>query len=127
MVSILSESTMNVSIDGFVQEMLIDSGSVSNLMGEEDFFNLKGLGLKRKVKHCSKKLFAYRGKQNDVIGQFRAVVCDGNVKVSTDFVIVKHRHCILRNVTARELGVLRVGPNVAPDVGCNTVWQVSLR
>ena len=43
MVSILSESMMNVSIDGFVQEMLIDSGSVSNLMGEEDFFKLKGL------------------------------------------------------------------------------------
>ena len=43
MVSILSESMMNVSINGFVQEMLIDSGSVSNLMGEEDFFKLKGL------------------------------------------------------------------------------------
>ena len=29
--------TMNVSIDGIVQEVLIDSGSVSNLMGEDDF------------------------------------------------------------------------------------------
>ena len=41
---------MNVSIDGFVQEMLIDSGSVSNLMGEEDFFKLKGLGLMERLK-----------------------------------------------------------------------------
>ena len=32
MVSILSESTMNVCIYGFVREVLIDSGSVSNLM-----------------------------------------------------------------------------------------------
>ena len=118
---------MNVSIDGFVQEMLIDSGSVSNLMGDEDFFKLKGLGLKGKVEDCSKKLFAYGGKQIDVIGQFRAAACAGNVKVSTDFVIVKHRRCILGNVTARELGVLHVGPNVAPGVGYNTVWQVSLR
>ena len=118
---------MNVSIDGFVQEMLIDSGSVSNLMGEEDFFKLKGLGLKGKVEDCSKKLFAYGGKQIDVIGQFRAAACAGNVKVSTDFVIVKHRRYILGNVTARELGVLHVGPNVAPGVGYNTVWQVSLR
>ena len=59
MVSILSKSMMNVSIDGFVQEMLMDSGSVSNLRGEEDFFKLKGLSLKGKVEHCSKKLFAY--------------------------------------------------------------------
>ena len=44
---------------GFVQEMLMDSGSVSNLRGEEDFFKLKGLSLKGKVEHCSKKLFAY--------------------------------------------------------------------
>ena len=125
MVSILSESMMNVSIDGFVQEMLIDSGSVSNLMGEEDFFKLKGLGLKGKVEDCSKKLFAYGGKQIDLIGQFRAAACAGNVKISTDFVIVKHRRCILGNVTARELGVLRVGPNVAPGVGYNTVRQAS--
>jgi len=109
MVSILSESTMNVSIDGFVQEVLIDSGSVSNLMGEEDFFKLKGLGLKGKAEHCSKKLFAYGGKQNDVIGQIRDVVCDGNMRVSSDFVLVKHGHCILEKVTERELGVLHVG------------------
>ena len=67
------------------------------------------------------------GKQIDVIGQFRAVVCAGNVKVSTDFVIVKYRHCILGNANARELGVLYVGPNMTPSVGCNTIWQVSLR
>ena len=38
---------MNVSIDGFVQEMLIDSGSVSNLMGEEDFFKLNKVKMER--------------------------------------------------------------------------------
>ena len=108
MVSILGKSMMNVSIDGFVQEMLVDSGSVSNLRGEEDVFKLKGLSLKGKVEHCSKKLFAYGGKQ--------AVVCAGNVKVSPDFVIIKQRRCILGNETVRELGVLHAGPNVAPGV-----------
>ena len=106
MVSILSESTMNVSIDGFVQEVLIDSGSVSNLKGKEYLFKLKGFGLKGKIEHCSKNLFAYGGEPIDVIGQFRAVLCAGNVKVSTDFVLVKRGRCILENVTARELGVL---------------------
>ena len=38
--SILSESMMNETIDGCVQQVLIDSGSVSNLTGEEDFFKL---------------------------------------------------------------------------------------
>lgn len=105
-VSILSESTMNVNIDGYVRKVLIDSGSVSNLMGEEYFFKLKGLGLKGKIENCSKNLFAYRGKPIDVIGQFRAVLCAGNVKVSAGFVLVKRGRCILGNVTARELGVL---------------------
>ena len=121
MVFILSKSTMNVGIDGFVQEVLIDSGSVSNLMGEEDFFKLKGLGLKGKAEHCSKKLFAYGRKRIDVIGQFRVVVCARNVKVSTDFVIVKRRHCLLANVTARELSVLYVERNAPSGVGHNTV------
>lgn len=47
-------------------------------------------------------------------------MCAGDVKVSTDFVIVKCRCCILGNVTARELGVLYVGRNAAPGVGRNT-------
>ena len=92
------------------------------MMGEEDFFKIEGIRLNGKVEHCSKKLFAYKGKQIDAIGQFRAVVCAGNnVKVSTDFVIVKRGCCIVGNVTARELGVLHVGPNVVAAVGCNAV------
>ena len=50
--------TMNVSIDGIVQEVLIDSGSVSNLMGKDDFQKLKNAGFKGNLKHCSRKLFA---------------------------------------------------------------------
>ena len=36
-VSVRSEPTMDVSVSGIVMEVLIDSGSVSNLMLEEDF------------------------------------------------------------------------------------------
>lgn len=52
--------TMNVSIDGIVQEVLIDSGSVSNLMRDEkdDFQKLKYAGVKGNLEHCSRKLFA---------------------------------------------------------------------
>ena len=38
--------TMNVGIDDIVQEVLIASGSVSNLMGEDDFQYFKNAGFK---------------------------------------------------------------------------------
>ena len=47
---------MNVSIDGIVQEVLIDSGSVSNLIGEDDFQKLKNAGLKGNLEHCSRNV-----------------------------------------------------------------------
>ena len=120
MVSVASEPTMDVSISGIVMEELIDSGSVSNLMGEDDFQKLKGLGFKGDIQHCSKKLFAYGGKKVDVIGQFEAEISTGDAKVTTKFILVRHGRCILGNVTARELGVLHIGPPVAPrGISCN--------
>lgn len=122
MVSVTSEPTMNVSIRGIVMEVLIDSGSVSNLMGEDDFQKLKGLGFKGDIDHCSKKLFAYGGKKVDVIGQFEAEIFTLDAKVTTKFILVRQGRCILGNVTARELGVLHIGLPVAPrGISCNEV------
>ena len=70
--STTSEPTMKVSINGIVKEVFIDSGSMSNLMGEGDFQKLQSAGFKRNIEHCSKKVFAYGGKEIDVIGQFGA-------------------------------------------------------
>ena len=114
--------TMNVSIDGIVKEVLIDSGSVSNLMGEEDFQKLKSAGLKGDIEHCLRKLFAYGGREIDVIGQFEAGISVGNAKVTSSFVVAKCGRCILGNVTARELGVLHIGPKASFVGGnCNEV------
>lgn len=49
-----------------------------------------------------------------VIDQFEAEISTGNVKVATKFILVRHGRCIPGNVTVRELGVLYIGPNVAP-------------
>ena len=92
-----SEPTMKLSINGIVKA-LIDSGSMSNLMGEEDFQKLKSAGFKGNTEHCPEKLFAYGGKQIDVIGQFGAEMSVRNAKVTTKFILVKHGHCILGNV-----------------------------
>ena len=114
--------TMNVSIDGIVQEVLIDSGSVSNLMGEDDFQKLKNAGFKGNLEHCSRKLFAYGGREIEVVGQFKAEISVGNAKVVSSFVVVKCGRCILGNATAKELGVLHIGPKASPIGGsCNEV------
>ena len=114
--------TMNVSIDGIVQEVLIDSGSVSNLMGEDDFQKLKNAGFKGNLEHCSRKLFAYGGREIEVVGQFKAEISVGNAKVVSSFVVVKCGRCILGSATAKELGVLHIGPKASPIGGsCNEV------
>ena len=112
--------TMNVSIDGIVQEVLIDSGSVSNLMGEDDFQKLKNAGFKGNLEHCSRKLFAYGGREIEVVGQFKAEISVGNAKVVSSFVVVKCGRCILGNATAKELGVLHIGPKASPIGGSCT-------
>lgn len=57
-----------------------------------------------------------------VIDQFEAEISTGNVKVATKFILVRHGRCIPGNVTVRELGVLYIGPNVAPGgTSCNEV------
>ena len=113
---------MNASIDGIVQEVLIDSGSVSNLMGEDDFQKLKNAGFKGNFEHCSRKLFAFGGKEIEVVGQFKAEISVGDAKVVSSFVVVKYGRCILGNATAKELGVLHIGPKASPIGGsCNEV------
>ena len=57
-----------------------------------------------------------------MIGQFDGELSTGNAKVTTKFILVRHGKCILGNVTARELGVLHIGPPVAPrGTSCNEV------
>jgi len=114
--------TMNVSIDGIVKEVLIYSRCVSNLTGEEDFQKLKSAGLKGDIEHCSRKLFAYGGRTIDVIAQFEADIYIGNAKVTSSFVVAKYGLCILSNFTAKDLGVLHIGPKASFVGGnCNEV------
>ena len=114
--------TMNVSIDGIVQEVLIDSGSVSNLMGEDVFSEIEECRLQGEPRTLFKELFAYGGREIEVVGQFKVEISAGNAKVVSSFVVVKCGRCILGNATAKELGVLHIGPKATPIGGsCNEV------
>ena len=50
------ESTMNVNIDGIVQEVLIDSGSVSNLMGKRRFSEVEECGFQGEPRTLFKEI-----------------------------------------------------------------------
>ena len=43
-------------------------------MGEDDFLKLKNAGFKGNLEHCSRKLFAYSGREIEVVGQFKAEI-----------------------------------------------------
>ena len=89
-------------------------------MGEDDFQKLKNAGLKGNLEHCSRKLFAYGGREIEVVGQFKAEISVANAKVVSSFVLVKCGRCILGNGTAKELGVLHIGPKASLICGSCT-------
>ena len=67
-------------------------------------------------------MFTYGGREIEVVGQFKAEISVGNAKVVSSFVVVKCGRCILGNATAKELGVLHIGPKASPIGGsCNEV------
>ena len=50
--------------------MLIDSGSASNLISMDTVRELKDHGIKIELQPCTKKLYAYGGRELEVEGQF---------------------------------------------------------
>ena len=85
---------------------------------------MKNAGFKGNLEHCSRKLFAYGGRETGVVGQFKAKISVGNAKVVYSFVAVKCGRCILGNVTSKELGVLRIDPKARPiGSSCNEVQE----
>ena len=76
---------------------------MSSLKGEDDFKKLKNVGLKGNLQHCSRKLFAYGGREIDAFGWFKAENSVGDSKAVTSFVVVKCGRCILGNAPTKEL------------------------
>ena len=66
--STASESVITVKIGGISKEVLIDSGSASNLISQADFKGLKQKGLKVALQPSNKKLYSYGGQGLEVVG-----------------------------------------------------------
>ena len=66
--STASEPVITVEIGGISKEVLIDSGSASNLISQGDFKGLKQKGLKVALQPSNKKLYGYGGQGLEVVG-----------------------------------------------------------
>ena len=117
-----AEPVISVSIGGVSRDMLIDSGSASNLISMGTVQELKHQGLKIELQPCTKKLYAYGGRELEIEGQFQSEVSVANTKIAADFIVVKTGRCLLGYSTATDLGILRVGLAETLGTGaCNTV------
>ena len=99
-----------MKIGGIRKEVLVDSGSASNLISRDELKSLQSQGLKIELQSCSKKLYAYGGQKLEVVGQFKSELAVGETKVLAQFIVVNRGRCLVGYSTATELGILHVGP-----------------
>ena len=117
-----AEPVMSVKIGGISKDVLIDSGSASNLISKDTLQELKYQGLEIELKPCTKRLYAYGGRELGVEGQFQTEVSVLKAKVVANFIVVETGRCLLGYSTATDLGILRVDPTGILGTGdCNTV------
>ena len=117
-----TEPVISVKIGGISRDVLIDSGSASNLISKDTLQELEYQGLKIELKPCTKRLYAYGGRELGVEGQFHSEVSVSKANVAANFIVVDSGRCLLGYSTATDLGILRVDPMGTLGTGnCNTV------
>ncbi|KAL9985472.1 hypothetical protein ACROYT_G007886 [Oculina patagonica] len=118
------EPVVEVSVSGITTRVLIDSGSVSNLIGIKEYKELKAQGLTAKKEDCRKRLYAYGGKELEVIGQVQVEISAGDKKINSHLVVTKTGRCLLAHETSKALGLLRIGLGASGgSVQCNVVRE----
>ena len=77
----LKEPVLEVNVNSITTRVLIDSGSVSNLIEMEEYEELKAQGLNAKMEDWHKRLYAYGGKELEVIGQVQLEISAGEKRL----------------------------------------------
>lgn len=111
-----NDELLKCRVGGVSIEMLIDSGSTFNLIDDRtwELMKLSKANYYSERFDSSKKFLAYGRVPLDLLTVFDAVieVRDGNKTISTNttfYVIQGGQQALLGKITARELGLLRVG------------------
>ena len=118
------EPVVEVTVCGITTRVLIDSGSVGNLIGMKEYEELKAQALTAKIEDCHKRLYVYGGKELEVIGQIQVDISAGDKKINSHLVVTKSGRCLLGHETSKALGLLRIGLGVSSgSVQCNVVGE----
>ena len=117
------KSVLEVSASGVTTQVLIDTGSVSNIMGLDEYRELKARGLYAKMEEYHKLPYACGGGKLEVIGHLSAENSVGGKTVNSQFVVIEKGRCPLGNASSKALGLLRIGPGADVDCECNAVGE----
>ena len=63
-----------------------------------------------RLENCCKLLYAYGGKELNVVGQIQVELSVGTKKINRQFVVTTSGRCLLGHISSRDLGCLRIGP-----------------
>ena len=111
-----TEPTLDVTVGNQRLNMLIDSGALSNVVSVHTWEQLKQAGIKCSSRASSnKKLYAYASDEPlTVKGTFTCSVKCGQRATRADFLVVEGKGVpLLGRNTAMELGVLKIGADIA--------------
>ena len=118
------EPVIEICVDGISTKALIDSGSVSSLMGLSEYEEFKAQGLDVKLENCHKRLYAYGGKELNVVGQIQVELSVGTKKINSQFVVTTSGRCFLGHITSTDIGLLRIGLSAGTETAeCNVIGK----
>lgn len=113
---ICDEPMTEICVDGISTKALIDSGSVSNLMGMSKYEELKAQGPNVKLDNSQKRLYAYGGEELNMVGQIQVELSNGTKKINSQFVVTRSGRCLVGHITSRDLGLLLIGLGASSEL-----------
>ena len=123
--SATSPEKMDVTIGGAVVEMLIDSGTSTNVIDKNLWSKLKQDKIKCVSRKSDKKLYSYGSKQPlNVLGTFSALVRIEGKETEAEFVVINGEGvALLGRETAIQLGVLKLGTRICTVISSETIMS----